>query len=359
VNYRNGSASAIRTKAPLRISFAGGGTDVPPYPEMEGGCVLNATIDKYAWGSLRPRNDGRIQIESVDLGILLDYPVDSEPKFDGQLDLVKATFARLHAQNSKGFDVFLQCDAPPGSGLGSSSALIVGLVGLVKDFRGLPLTDYEIAQLAYLIEREDMQIKGGHQDQYAASFGGFNFIEFQGERVIVNPLRIHQDTVNELEHNLLLCYTGTTRRSDRIIEDQTNRFKEKQEDTLQALRNQKQLAIDMKNALLSRRLSEFADLLHCAWESKKNLSPRISNATIDEMYETARKAGALGGKITGAGGGGYMLLYCEFEKKHKVIEAMKKFGAAPTEFAFESHGLQSWRTLPEDLDSKTYAGGAS
>jgi D-glycero-alpha-D-manno-heptose-7-phosphate kinase len=348
VSSQNGSASAIRTKAPLRISFAGGGTDVPPYPEREGGCVLNATIDKYAWGSLRPRDDGRIQIESVDLGLLLDYPADGELKFDGKLDLVKATFVRLQAQDSKGFDVFLQSDVPPGSGLGSSSALIVGLVGLVKEFRSLPLTEYEIAHLAYLIEREDLQIKGGHQDQYAASFGGFNFIEFHGDRVIVNPLRIHQDTVNELEHNLLLCYTGTTRRSDRIIEDQTKRFTEKQHDTLQALSDQKQLAIDMKNALLRRRLSEFAELLHCAWESKKNLSPRISNSMIDEMYETARKAGALGGKITGAGGGGYMLLYCEFEKKHKVVEAMKKFGTAPTDFAFESHGLQGWRVSLED-----------
>lgn len=343
MNYPNRSFSTIRTKAPLRISFAGGGTDVPPYPEREGGCVLNATIDNYAWGSLRPRDDGRIRIESVDLGILLDCLVESKLEFDGQLDLVKATLVRLQAQDSRGFDVFLHSDAPPGSGLGSSSALIVGLVGLVKEFKNLPLTEYEVAHLAYLIERHDLRIQGGHQDQYASSFGGFNFIEFYGDRVIVNPLRIHQDTVNELEHNLLLCYTGTTRRSDRIIEDQMNRFEEKQEDTLRALREQKQLAMDMKNALLRQHLDDFGDLLHSAWESKKNLSPRISNSCIDEMYETARKSGALGGKITGAGGGGYMLFYCQFEKRHKVAEALKKLGASPTEFAFESRGLQSWR----------------
>jgi D-glycero-alpha-D-manno-heptose-7-phosphate kinase len=343
VNCANGFGSTIRTKAPLRISFAGGGTDVPPYPEREGGCVLNATIDKYAWGSLRPRDDGRIRIESVDLGISLDCPVKSELEFDGQLDLVKATIVRFEAHNSRGFDVFLHSDAQPGSGLGSSSSLIVGLVGLVKEFKSLPLTEYEVAQLAYLIEREDLRIQGGHQDQYASSFGGFNFIEFYGDRVIVNPLRIHQDTVNELEHNLLLCYTGTTRRSDRIIEDQTQRFEEKQEDTLQALREQKQLATDMKNALLRRRLDDFGDLMHMAWESKKHLSPRISNSRIDDIYEAARKCGALGGKITGAGGGGYMLLYCEFEKKHKVAEALKELGAAPTKFAFESRGLQTWR----------------
>lgn len=343
MNYPNGSPSTIRTKAPLRISFAGGGTDVPPYPEREGGCVLNATIDNYAWGSLRPRDDGRIRIESVDLGVLFDCLVESKLEFDGQLDLVKATIVRLQAQNSSGFDVFLHSDAPPGSGLGSSSALIVGLVGLVKEFKNLPLTEYEVANLAYLIERHDLRIQGGHQDQYASSFGGFNFIEFYGDRVIVNPLRIHQDTVNELEHNLLLCYTGTTRRSDRIIEDQMKRFEEKQEDTLRALGEQKQLAMDMKNALLRRHLDDFGDLLHSAWLSKKNLSPRISNSRIDEMYETARKMGALGGKITGAGGGGYMLFYCQFEKRHKVAESLKQLGASPTEFAFESRGLQVWR----------------
>lgn len=343
MNCQNGSTSAIRAKAPLRISFAGGGTDVPPYPEREGGCVLNATIDNYAWGSLRPRDDGRIKIESVDLGIMFDCPVEDELELNGQLDLVKATIRRLQAQNSKGFEVFLHSDAPPGSGLGSSSALVVGLVGLVKEFKNMPLTEHEIADIAYLIERKDLQIKGGHQDQYASSFGGFNFIEFYADRVIVNPLRIHQDTVNELEHNLLLCYTGTTRRSDRIIEDQTKRFEDKEYATLQGLRQQKQLAIEMKNALLRRQLDDFGDLLHSAWESKKNISPKISTDAIDEMYEAARKNGALGGKITGAGGGGYMLLYCQFEKKHRVAEALKRLGAAPTEFAFESHGLQTWR----------------
>lgn len=349
MNYPNGSASAIRAKAPLRISFAGGGTDVPPYPEQEGGCVLNATIDNYAWGSLRPRNDGRILIESVDLGISLDCSVESELKFDGELDLVKATIRRLQAQDSTGFEIFLHSDAPPGSGLGSSSALIVGLVGLVKEFKKLPLTEYEIAHLAYLIERQDLQIQGGHQDQYASSFGGFNFIEFYGDRVIVNPLRIHQDTINELEHNLLLCYTGTTRRSDRIIEDQTRRLEEKSETTLRALQAQKRLATDMKNALLKRQLDDFGDLLHSAWESKKGLSPRISNDSIDELYEVARKNGAIGGKITGAGGGGYMLLYCQFEKKHKVAEALKVLGAMPAEFAFETRGLQTWRTHSNEV----------
>jgi D-glycero-alpha-D-manno-heptose-7-phosphate kinase len=333
----------IRAKAPLRISFAGGGTDVPPYPEREGGCVLNATIDNFAWGSLRPRADDKIEIESVDLGISLSYTVKSEMAFDGQLDLAKAAILRLGAKNSHGFDVFLHTDAPPGSGLGSSSALMVGLVGLVKEFTNLPLTEYEIAHLAYVIERQDLGIKGGLQDQYASSFGGFNFIEFEKDRVIVNPLRISREVVNELEHNLLLCYTGSTRRSDHIIEDQTRRYEQNEDKTVGALREQKQLALDMKNALLQHRLNDFGSLLHGAWESKKNLSPKISSNSIDEMYEEARKHGALGGKMTGAGGGGYMLFYCLFEKKHKVAAALRKLGAVATEFGFDYHGLQTWR----------------
>jgi D-glycero-alpha-D-manno-heptose-7-phosphate kinase len=333
----------IRSKAPLRISFAGGGTDVRPFAEQEGGCVLNATINRFAWGSLQPREDKQIQINSVDFDFSLSLDTESEIVYDGKLDLVKAAIRNLGGQNSTGFNLFLHSDAPPGSGLGSSSTLMVSLVGLLMEFKNLPLTDYEISHLAYKIEREQMGIKGGMQDQYAATFGGFNFIEFFKERVIVNPLRVSQDVINELEHNLLLCYTGTTRASDHIIDDQIQRFHQQEEDALSGLHHQKQLAVEMKNALLRRRLSEFGALLHTAWEYKKKMSPRITNPHIDEMYEAARLAGALGGKITGAGGGGYMLFYCPFDKKHKVAEGLTKMGGLPTGFAFEAHGLQTWR----------------
>lgn len=334
----------LRAKAPLRISFAGGGTDVPPYPATHGGCVLNATIDSFAWGSLRPRQDKRIGIESADLGLNVEFSVTEELKMDGQLDLAKAAIKRLGALDSQGFNIFLHSDAPPGSGLGSSSALVVALVGLVRELRSLPLGSYEVAEAAYLIERKDLQINGGLQDQYAAAFGGFNFMEFEKDTVIVNPLRVHRGTVNELEHNLLLCYTGKTRRSDHIIDDQTARLVAAQPDTVQALRSQKELAVAMKNALLTDRLSDFGDLLDSAWQAKKHMSDRITNPQIDELYHEARKHGALGGKITGAGGGGYMMFYCEFEKKHKVAERLLALGASPTEFAFEQDGLQTWRT---------------
>jgi len=333
----------IRAKAPLRITFAGGGTDVPPFPELEGGCVLNATIDSFAWGSLRPRQDGEIHIRSVDLGLSLSYKNGNQIALDGQLDLVKVALLKMGAHNSHGFDVFLHSDAPPGSGLGSSSALVVALVGLIKEFKNLPLTDYEIADLAYVIERKDLGILGGLQDQYASAFGGFNFTEFYKDRVVVNPLRISQGTINELEHNFLLCFTGTTRQSDQIIADQTQRYTSHDSETVAGLRQQKELAIEMKNLLLRGELNSFGELLHVAWESKKKFSPRITTPVIDELYEEARTHGAIGGKVIGAGGGGYMLLYCEFERKHDVVTALKKMGAVPTEFAFEARGVQNWR----------------
>lgn len=333
----------IRAKAPLRVSFAGGGTDVPPYPEREGGCVLNATINKYAYGSLRPRNDNQIKIESLDYGISINYNVEDIFIYDGKLDLVKAAIKKIGGKMLYGFDLFLHCDAPPGSGLGSSSAMMVTLVGLLKEFKNIPLTDYEIAHLAYIIERKELKIKGGMQDQYAATFGGFNFIEFTGDKVIVNPLKISPDVINELEHNLLLCYTGKTRLSAQIIDDQVSRYERGDTETLDGMRKLKEIAVEMKNKLLRRELDAFGELLHLAWENKKKMSHKITNPQIEEMYELARKKGAIGGKISGAGGGGYMLLYCRFEKKHKVIEALKKLGCTFTEFSFDTYGLQTWR----------------
>ena len=329
----------IRAKAPLRVSFAGGGTDVPPFPEREGGLVLSATINRYAYGALAPRDDSQIGLESVDFGLSLNYGVDEEIIFDGKLDLAKAAIRRM---GRGGYDLFLHSNAPPGSGLGSSSAVMVALIGLLKEYHGQPLTDYEVAQMAFDLERMDLGIRGGLQDQYAATFGGFNFIEFESDRVIVNPLRIPPDVVHELEHNMLLCYTGKTRSSDRIIEDQTNRWEGGDEHALAGLRAGKELAVAMKNALLQRRLNDFGDLLGTAWEEKKKMSPRISNDFIDTAYEAARKKGALGGKVTGAGGGGYMLFYCPFQRKHHVAEALIALNGVVTEFEFTTNGLTTW-----------------
>ena len=336
-------SARIRAKAPLRLSFAGGGTDVSPFLEREGGCVLSATISRYSWGTLSPREDGQIHLESADLGALFYFDTRSNLVYDGKMDLAKAAIRTLSGQDSEGFDLFLQTDAPPGSGLGSSSSLVVNMIGLLREFKALPLTEYEMADLAYQIERKQLSIRGGMQDQYASVFGGFNFIEFHADHVIVNPLRINRDSANELEHNLLLCYTGKPRTTDGIIQDQVGRYEQSEDAALEGLRKQKTLAVEMKNLLLQRRLDDFGALLDTAWQYKKKMSPKISNPHIDSMYEEARRHGALGGKITGAGGGGYLLLYCEYEKKHKVAEALRKIGGQPTEFGFEFHGLQTWR----------------
>jgi D-glycero-alpha-D-manno-heptose-7-phosphate kinase len=330
---------AIRAKAPLRVSFAGGGTDVAPFPEREGGLVLSATINRYAYGALMPRADSEITLESVDFDMSLSYGTEDELSFDGRLDLAKAAIRRL---GRGGFDVFLHSNAPPGSGLGSSSTMMVVLIGLLKEFHGTSLTDYEVAQMAFDLERGDLGIRGGLQDQYASTFGGFNFIEFERDEVIVNPLRISPDVVHELEHNLLLCYTGITRSSDRIIEDQTDRWTGGDDIALASLRESKELAVAMKNALLRRRVSEFGDLLGTAWEQKKKLSPKISNDFIDTAYEEARKHGALGGKVTGAGGGGYMLICCPFQRKHRVAEALRNVGVEVSQFEFADNGLTTW-----------------
>jgi D-glycero-alpha-D-manno-heptose-7-phosphate kinase len=336
---RQESTRQIRAKAPLRVSFAGGGTDVAPFPEREGGVVMSATINRYAYGALAPRADDAICVESVDFGMSVDYEPKDALRFDGRLDLVKAAIRKL---GRGGFDLFLHSNAPPGSGLGSSSSVMVTLIGLLKDYHRLALTDYEIAELAFTVEREELGIKGGLQDQYAATFGGFNYIEMHGDHVVVNPLRIPADVVHELEHNMLLCYTGSTRQSDRIIDDQTRRFTGEDRHALEGLRMQKRLAGEMKDALLRRRLDEFGELLGTAWEFKKQMSPRISTDFIDEAYAAAKQEGALGGKVTGAGGGGYMLFYCPFHRKHRVAERLVEMGGTVDEFQFSPDGLTTW-----------------
>ncbi len=338
----------IRSKAPLRISFSGGGTEVSPYKDEYGGVVLSATIEKYAYGSLRLRNDRNVTVKSLDYDIVAKYNLDEEMNYDGELDLVKAVIKNkaLNKGFERGLDFFIHSDAPPGSGLGSSSTMVVALIGLLKHLQRLPLTNYEMANLAYHIEREDLGIKGGMQDQYAAVFGGFNFIEFgRGpglSNVVVNPLRIDAEVINELEYRLLLCYTGRTRLSANIISTQVEAYTKKEADVLNAMDELKKITTEMKNALLQKRVDDFGLLLHEAWINKKKMAKQITNTTIDALYETARQHGALGGKILGAGGGGYLLLYCDFDKKHIVAEELEKLGGQVVEFTFDWHGLQTW-----------------
>jgi D-glycero-alpha-D-manno-heptose-7-phosphate kinase len=336
------SPRLLRARTPLRVSFAGGGTDVPPYPQENGGLVLSATINRYAYGTLRTREDRQIGIQSLDLDAVASIALEEARPDGDRLDLIKAAIQKLASDSPVGFDLFLHSAAPPGSGLGSSSAVVVTLVGLLSDHMRMPLTDYEKARLAYTVEREDLGLKGGTQDQYAAVFGGFNFIEFRGDDVIVNPLRIPAESIHELEYNLLLCFTGGTRVSDHIIDDQTERYRSQSSSTVDGLQMQKELAVEMKDALLRGNLTEFGELLGRAWTYKKQMSPKISNPHIDELYEEAMKHGAIGGKVTGAGGGGYMLLYCRYDAKHEVRAALAALGAEAVDFQFDHVGLTTW-----------------
>lgn len=333
-----------RSKAPLRISFAGGGTDVSPFFEKYGGVVLSTTIDKYAYATLIAKRDKKISVSSLDYDVVAKYRTDEKLMYDGKLDLIKAVMKYMRkASGKKGYDLFLHSDAPPGSGLGSSSTMVVALVGVFRDYLNLPLTNYDIASLAYMVEREDLGIKGGHQDQYAATFGGFNLIEFSDKSIVVNPLRIHPDVLNELEYRLLLCYTGRTRLSAHILDRQIDSVKTENPAVIEALNRSKSIAISLKNALLQGRLDDFGGLLHEAWLEKQRLDESITNSMIDDLYEVARKNGAIGGKILGAGGGGYLLIFCDFRTKHIVARELERAGGQIVPFAFDYNGLQVWR----------------
>jgi D-glycero-alpha-D-manno-heptose-7-phosphate kinase len=276
----------------------------------------------------------------MDYNIAAKFNVNGELRYDGKLDLVKATIHRLEVKT--GFDLFLHSDSPPGTGLGTSSALVVAIVSAFKQWLRLPLTPYDIAELAYHIERDEAGIKGGRQDQYASTFGGFNFIEFLGKTTIVNPLRISRETLNELEYRLMLCYTGGSRLSAGILDDQIGAYMGGNEEVIQALQETKDLAFSMKNALLLGKLGEFGSLLHRAWSCKKRFSGKITHAHIDGLYELARANGAIGGKLLGAGGGGYLLFLCEFDKWHRVAEAVEEAGGRIVNFTFDHLGMQSW-----------------
>ena len=330
----------FRARAPLRLSFCGGGTDVSPYPEEHGGMVLSATINQYAYASLRPRRDSRFTVASLDYDVVARYDHPRRMKLDGNLDLLKAAVRALKVR--RGADLWSHSDAPPGSGLGSSSTLVVAVIGALSAWLGRPLTGYEVAELAYRVERVDLGLAGGRQDQYAAAFGGFNFIEFLGETTVVNPLRIRPDVLRELEYRLLLCYMGQTRQSAKIIERQTASYRGGRERTVAALHRLKLETLEMKKALLLGDIDAMGELLHQAWEQKKRLDEGISSAHVDKLYRMARREGAIGGKMPGAGGGGYFMLLTRFDRKHRVAAALEQHGGQVVPFQFEARGLTTW-----------------
>jgi D-glycero-alpha-D-manno-heptose-7-phosphate kinase len=334
----------IRAKAPLRISFAGGGTDVPPYCDERGGAVLNSTVDLYAYCTISPRPDKEITIHSLDYGIVEKWRAHGDMfKYDGNLDLIKAVLN--HFTIDQGFDMFLHCEAPPGSGLGSSSAVIVSIIGAVCEWLNEPLSQYDIAKLAYTLERKELGQDGGKQDQYAAVFGGFNYMEFRGEETIVSPLRVKANILNELHYELLLGNTGRTRDSSNIIRSQTDGYRNKEKQVVDALDNTKRLAKETRDALLRGHIRRMGELLNESWENKKQFTSKISNDRIDDIYRTARSNGAIGGKISGAGGGGFMFFICEYDRKHIVANELEKLGVEIMNYNFDKSGLQTWRYI--------------
>ncbi|MBD3387510.1 MAG: GHMP kinase [Candidatus Altiarchaeales archaeon] len=332
----------LRSRAPVRISFAGGGTDVSPYTEEHGGCVVSATINKYAWGSLELREDPEIHLKDSHIP-LTKFRSLEDLEYGGPLDLLAAVVKNMHSGRN-GVNLVLRGDIPPRSGLGSSAAAFVSLIGLFSHMRRENrMTDYDIAEYAFDLEREELGNKGGRQDQYASVFGGLNYIEFRGDDFVrVNPLRIKKDYILELEKNLLLVHVMKRSKSGDIISDQVNRYVEKKKSVVDALNSVKSLAEETHRALRKGDLNRFGELLHEGWVEKKKFSPLMSNEFIDKTYDIARKHGALGGKILGAGGGGHMIFYCESGREEDVADKLTEAGAAVRSFSFDMHGLQTW-----------------
>jgi D-glycero-alpha-D-manno-heptose-7-phosphate kinase len=332
----------VRCRAPLRISFGGGGTDVSPYLDERGGAVLSSTIDRYAYATVEPV-DGRIIVESLDYDVSIAYALDEEFVYDGQLDLAKAVIDSFRTEHGlRGVSVRLHNDAPPGSGLGSSSAVCVALIGVLAAHAGVEMAPETVAELAYRIERVDAGIQGGKQDQYASVFGGFNFIEFTRDTTRVEPLRLAPATLYELEYSLMFAYVGGQHFSSRIIERQVGNFARRERSAVEAMDRIKELAYEMRRALDAGDVPAFGDLLDAGWQAKKRMAEGISNPRIDAVYEVARRAGARGGKVSGAGGGGFMFFVTDPAKRFAVQDALREQGAELVNFTFVEEGMRVW-----------------
>ena len=335
-----------RSKAPLRIGLAGGGTDVSPYCDLYGGAILNATISLYAYATIELLEKNEIIIEATDRNETQTFPLQENLEINGKLDLAKGVYnhiVKAYGNIPSGFKLTTFVDAPAGSGLGTSSTLMVAIIGAFVEWLNLPLGEYDIAHLSYDIERKELQMAGGKQDQYAATFGGVNFMEFYADdKVIVNPLRIKSKYLHELENNLLLYYTATSRYSSAIIETQQKNVTEKNEKPIEAMHHLKKQAQMMKEALLTGKIDEIGKILDFGFRYKKQMAQGISTSIMDDIYESALKAGASGGKISGAGGGGFMMFYCPANTHYKVREALKNFGGEFYRYEFVKNGMLSW-----------------
>ena len=336
----------IRARAPLRISFGGGGSDVSPYCDERGGAVRSATVNRYAYASLKPGGDV-IAVRSLDYDVSVTYDLTEDCVLDGQLDLAKAVINEFRREYGlkDGLQVYLHNDAPPGSGLGSSSGITIALITALAALLRVPLDTYALAELAYRIERVDAGIQGGRQDQYASAFGGFNFIEFEPHgATVVNPLRISRETLYELEYSLVFAHVGGSHVGAGIIDRQVANIRAGDAGAVAATDRIKELAGLMKRELLLGNLPELGRLLDEAWQAKRLMAEGISNERIDALYAAAREAGAWGGKISGAGGGGFMYFLVDPERRFAVQEAVAQHGGELVSLSFVSEGAISWTT---------------
>ena len=335
-----------RSKAPLRLGLAGGGTDVAPYSDLYGGAILNVTINMYAYATIIERNDGKIILHALDREERYEFDSIDELPIDGNLDLLKGIYnyvVRNYTHKPLSFELSTRVDAPAGSGLGTSSTLVVAILGAFAEWLKLPLGEYDMAKIAYDIERVDLAMAGGKQDQYAATFGGVNYMEFYADdKVIVNPLRIKSDYLNELAYNLVLYYTETSRLSSKIIEAQSKNVTDKNVTSIEAMHKLKDQSKLMKETLLKGDIDTVGEILDFGWKHKKQMAKGITSPFIDEIYDAAIAAGASGGKISGAGGGGFMFFYCPNNTRDNVIRELKKFGGDAKRYEFVNEGLSAW-----------------
>lgn len=342
----------IRSKAPLRLGLAGGGSDVSPYCDIYGGLVLNATINLYAYCTIEETDNQQITICSYDAGVNQSYPSASLLEIDGEASLIKGVYNRVVRDFNLpplSFKITTYNDAPAGSGLGTSSTMVVCILKAFVEWKGLPLGDYEIAKLAYEIERKDLMLSGGKQDQYAAAFGGFNYIEFLKDDIaIVNPLKIKRWVIDELEASMLLYFTGRSRSSAAIIDEQKKNTEGGNNNAIEAMHRIKQSAIDTKLALLKGDINAFANILREAWENKKRMATHITNPTIQEAMDIAMQAGAKAGKVSGAGGGGFIMFVVDPTRKKEVEEALKKLDGFVMPFNFSDGGAHGWKIYETD-----------
>ncbi|MCL2832373.1 MAG: dehydrogenase [Treponema sp.] len=335
----------IRSKAPLRLGFAGGGTDISTYADKYGGYVLNSTIDMYVYCTIEPDDSGKVRFIAADIGKQEEFASDFRLPVSSVLPLHTGIYNRLVSDYIKkplSFKMTTYSDAPAGSGLGSSSTMVVAIIKAFEEWLNLPFGEYDIAALAYKIEREDLELAGGKQDQYAATFGGFNFMEFYADnRVIVNPLKLKRWIRNELEASLVLYYTGVSRESANIIREQINNTK-RETKNLESMHELKRQAVLMKEALLKGDFGGFSDCLLNGWLAKKNMASSITNPFLDELFQYALDNGAKSAKIPGAGGGGFIMIFCDPCNRMRLIRALgEKKGIILTP-TFTGTGTQAW-----------------